>query len=48
MPGGVLKRLEVIATTAADARQLTFAECPRAVSVSCRADGRHSEERRHD
>ena len=37
LPAGAVQRLEVTATSAADARQLAFAECPRAIAVSCRA-----------
>ena len=47
MPTGAMQRLEVTATTASDARQLAFAECPRALAVSCRAMLPVFEESRH-
>jgi hypothetical protein len=44
--GGEMQRLEVVASCDQDARQLAFASCPAALTVSCRA-GARLEERRH-
>lgn len=47
LPAGAVRRLEVTATCAADARQLAFDQCPRAIAVSCRATLPVFEESRH-
>ena len=48
LPGGAMRLVEVTASCDADARQLAFETCPRAVSVSCRAAAATPrEERRH-
>ena len=46
LTSGEARRLEVVASCHADARQLAFASCPRALAVSCRAVAL-AEERRH-
>ena len=44
---GALRHLQFTATDCEDARRMTFAACPGAVSVSCRASCAIEEDRRH-
>lgn len=46
VPSGAVRRIEVTASTELDARSMAFAQCPSALSVSCRV-GIPTEERRH-